>query len=307
MRRSRAGQEESVSGYPVPKSLAEEDLGGRHIVDVLIAERAPRLLARPRLWWAVKRWILPLLRYREAIDLADTIEALGGEAIFEHMVREMALDVAITGTEHIPREGGVLIVGNHPTGIVDGFAVWEALKPIRPDLCYFANRDALRVAPRLIDVLIPIEWSQQRRTVQKTREMTKRMVSAVRDEAAVVMFPSGTLAQMTWRGLRDRPWLSTTVNIQRRHKLPVVPMHITARNSPLYYFFSAVNTELRDMTLFHEVLNKKGAAYRVTFGPPIPPDAIEGTEEEAILRLKAFIEEGMPQGLGWDAYREGSD
>jgi putative hemolysin len=294
-----------VNGHPIPKSLAEEDLAGAHIVDVLITERAKRLRDRKRVWQAVRRWLFPMLRYGEAMRMADRLRDLGGEEIFEHMAEDMALDLAVSGVEHVPAEGPVLLVGNHPTGIVDGFAVWRAIRARRPDLCYFANRDALRVAPRLIDVLIPVEWVEEKRSVQKTREMTRRMVQAFRDEAAVVMFPSGKLAKMTPRGLRERAWLPSTVHILRRHKLPVVPMRIEARNSWLYYFFSVVSPELRDMTLFHEMLNKKGARFSVEFGPPIPHEAIEGGEDEAIARLQAYVEDAMPQGVSWEAYAAG--
>ena len=49
-----------------------------------------------------------------------------------------------------------VIVSNHPTGIADGIVVWRALAARRPDLFIFANADALRVLPRLADVLAPV-------------------------------------------------------------------------------------------------------------------------------------------------------
>jgi putative hemolysin len=62
------------------------------------------------------------------------------------------------------------------------------------------------------------------------------------------------------------------------------------RNSWLYYWFWRVNTELRDITLFHELLNKKNKPYRITFGAPINADALQGNPTEAAeaLRLKAM-------------------
>ena len=58
----------------------------------------------------------------------------------------------------------------------------------------------------------------------------------------------------------------------RKFNLPVVPLHITARNSALFYLFDRIHPTLRDITLFHEVLNKTRQRYRLTIGPPIDPD-----------------------------------
>ena len=62
-----------------------------------------------------------------------------------------------------------MIVCNHPTGIADGVAVWDALKAIRPDLMFYANADAHRVSPKLDEVLIPVEWVEEKRTRERTR------------------------------------------------------------------------------------------------------------------------------------------
>ena len=55
----------------------------------------------------------------------------------------------------------------------------------------------------------------------------------------------------------------------RKYDAPVVPLHIRARNSWLYYLLYLLNTELRDMTLFRELLNKYQHPYRLTIGAPL--------------------------------------
>jgi hypothetical protein len=44
---------------------------------------------------------------------------------------------------------------------------------------------------------------------------------------------------------------------------------------------------LRDITLFHEVLNKKHQRYRVALGPAIDPHSLPAGSPEAIEVLKA--------------------
>ena len=69
--------------------------------------------------------------------------------------------------------------------------------------------------------------------------------------------------------------------------LPVVPLHVTARNSALFYLFDRIHPTLRDITLFHEVLNKTRQRYRLTLGAPVDPETLPSGSAEAIEVLRA--------------------
>ena len=58
----------------------------------------------------------------------------------------------------------------------------------------------------------------------------------------------------------------------------------------MFHFFNRFSNELRDVTVFHELLNKQGGRYRLTVGPIIAPDAFPADVGEATQRLKAYIE-----------------
>jgi putative hemolysin len=74
--------------------------------------------------------------------------------------------------------------------------------------------------------------------------------------------------------------------IARKFDLPVIPIHIRSRNSVLFYLFDAIHPTLRDITLFHETLNKARQPYRVTVGEPIAPSAIPARSEDGIEMLR---------------------
>ena len=100
------------------------------------------------------------------------------------------------------------------------------------------------------------------------------MVRAFRSERLIVIFPSGRLARPTLRGLVERGWTPTAVNLAQKYRCPIVPMHIRGRNSWLYYLLYAINTELKDMTLFRELLNKTGQPYRIRIAEPFDPHGL---------------------------------
>jgi len=265
----------------------------RHIVDTLIEERAASLLRNPTLWQAVRTFIYPLLGYDRAVDMADTIRDMSALEVFEYLSRTLSMDVRTSGLEYVPRQGPAIIMPNHPAGIADGIAAFDALRSVRDDITFFANRDALRVAAGLSDMIVPVEWVDSRRSHGRRKETVKHMVEAFRSERLVVIFPSGRLAKPTPRGLIEREWQTTAMNLALKYHCPVVPMHIRGHNSALYYFFYYIHTELRDMTLFRELLNKKNNSYELTLAEAFQP---RGDAEWLTAQLRKFVAEDLAQG-----------
>ena len=265
---------------------------GDHIVDVLIRERAPRLSASSS--WPVLRPVLyALLGYRQARALADTVAGIGARAAMDHVSGLLALKLEKRGLERVPRAGPLIAVVNHPTGLADGVAVYDALAPLRPDLLFFANADALRVDARLGEVFIPVEWVESKRTLERTR-LTLTLANAALDAGrTIVIFPAGRIARRTHGVLADPPWAASALSLARRRKAPVLPVHLAGPSSTLFQLFNGFSQELRDITLFHELLNKRGGHFSLTAGPLIPPEAI-GEPAETTLRLKAYVEQVLP-------------
>ena len=101
--------------------------------------------------------------------MVDAIGPMSGREAFEFVSNLLSVRVVVQGLERIPKTGRVVIICNHPTGIADGVAVYDALKAARPDLCFFANADAFRVCPGIGDRIIPVEWVEAKRTRDRTR------------------------------------------------------------------------------------------------------------------------------------------
>ncbi len=273
----------------------------KHIVDVLIEERAEKLTRSP-FWPLYKTILYPVLLHGPAVRMADAIAALPARRVFDHVSDLLHLDLETTGLEHIPKTGRVLIASTHPTGIPDGVAMYDALKARRPDMTFFANRDALRAAPGLDEMVIPVEWVEHKRTRMRTRETLVSAIRAFNAEKCVVLFPSGRLAFMNDdKVLTEQEWLQSVAVFARKYDCPIVPAHITARNSWLYYWFWKINPELRDVTLFHELLNKKGRPYKIAFGPMISPDQLKGDPVEVAAALRAHAAHDVLAGKPWQA------
>ena len=261
-----------------------------HIVDELIAERATRLISREKLFRTIRPWLYRALLYDTAVNVADKIRPMSGYDAFENVADLVQPNITLTGLENLPEHGACLIISNHPTGLADGIAVFEAIKNKRPEHVYLANADAFRVIPNCDDVVIPVEWVLDKRSIAKTKDTLSRTKQAFKDDRCVVIFPSGKLAALTLRGIVDKPWESSAAMLARKNKVPIIPLRIKARNSLLYYLFSKTNGELRDITLFRELLNKKGQSFRMTFGKPIDPESLPKNADKATQVIRDIVE-----------------
>ncbi len=257
-----------------------------HRIDPLIAERAPWLYDERPGRRLARRSLHRMLGYDATLRIAKMLQDQPADRIMGTMGDLLAQSVEASGLTHIPSHGPALIVANHPTGIADGIIMNHLIAQVRPDAYFFANRDILRVFPQMECMIAPVEWRKERRSHAKTRDTLQYVQNATAAGRLGVIFPSGRLAKR--RGLRlfERPWMASAAMLARKFDLPVLPVNIQARNSVLFYLFDLMHPTLRDITLFHETLNKAKQPYRVTVGEPISAASMPRNSEEGIAMLR---------------------
>lgn len=255
-------------------------------IDPLIAERAPWLYSNSAVVRPARAVLNRMLGYKKTLEIGQLVKDMTADQIMIVMAEMLAQDTDVIGLEHLPRHGAALIVANHPTGIADGIMLHHAIGKVRRDTYYFANHDIMRVLPQYAQMIAPVEWRKEKRSHAKTRETMAYTRTAVDEGRIGVIFPSGRLAKRRGLSLHERPWMASAAMIARKFDLPVIPVNIRARNSVLFYLFDLLHPTLRDITLFHETLNKARQPYRITIGEAISPKALPAKSEEGIEMLR---------------------
>lgn len=258
----------------------------RERIDPLVAERAAWLFADAAPARLARRMLDRMLGYDRTLELGRALQDRSAAQIMSQVADLIAREVTVTGLNHVPENGPALVVANHPTGIADGVMLWHILAARRPDAFFYANSDILRVLPQMADVIAPVEWRRDKRSHGKTRETMAYTRLAFEAGRMGVIFPSGRLAKRRGLNLHERPWIASAAMIARKFDLPVIPVHIRARNSALFYLFDLVHPSLRDITLFHETLNKARQPYRLTVGRPIAARDLPANSQAAIEELR---------------------
>jgi len=223
--------------------------------------------------------------------MADAVSRLSGAEALDYVSSLLSLKVDVRGLDRLPQTGRCVVVCNHPTGIADGIAVSDAIQRRRDDAIFFANADALRVNPRFAESLIPVEWVEAKRTREKTRTTLTAAKNAFEAERCIGLFPAGRLARRDAQGrLIDPPWASTAVSLAQKYKAPIVPMYLKGPDSFWFHLFNRFSQELRDITLFHELLNKAGKRFELTVGPVIDPAGVDMETNAFCEALKSYVE-----------------
>ena len=250
-------------------------------------------MQRPVTWRMLRKLGDGILGYDKAIRMADKIAPMRGHEVFAYMSDLLKLKLSVSGLDYVPKTGATIVTPNHPAGIADGIAVFDALKEIRDDIIFVANRDAIRVSPGLTDTIIPVEWRDELRTATRNRETISALIRAIKNGRMIVIFPSGRLARPTFKGLQERPWQITALNLAQKYEINVLPVHIKGRNTLLYYLSWYINSELKDITIFRELLHKTGQQYKLTIGAPFK---VVGDISEQTDTLRSWVMSELKEG-----------
>lgn len=171
---------------------------------------------------------------------------------------------------NIPATGRVVIVANHPLGALDGLSLLKLVGEVRRDVKIVAN-DMLMNFNALESLFLPVD-----NLSKSTRKSSvARIVDCLNNDEAVIVFPAGEVSRIRPNGVRDGKWNSGFLNFAKKTNAPILPIHIGARNSSLFYSASMVYKPLSGMMLAHEMFNKNSQNITMRVGEPIPYQQIE--------------------------------
>lgn len=234
--------------------------------------------------------------------LADGTE---GTNFWAEMLRRarIGVDYNPASLGAIPREGAVVVVANHPYGVVDGMVICWLMSLVRPDFRILIN-SVLVQAPETLTHMLPIDFAGTKEALAtnlRSRETARKHLAA---GGAVVVFPAGGVSTspdiLGRRPAVDAPWQPFIPQMIQRARCPVVPMYFGGQNSKLFQIASHVSQTLRVSLLAHEVCRKFNSRVDVTIGAPIPYAALAELPDRAAmaaeLNRRTYALGGRPPG-----------
>ncbi len=203
-------------------------------------------------------------------------EVLQGRDFWEVLVERYGLSLDIIGgsLDLIPREGPLILIANHPYGILDGLMMGHILSRTRGDFRILAHK-VFRKAADLDRVILPISFDETKEAVALNLETRKTALSYLGQGGAIGIFPGGTVSTSAKPFSRplDPGWRGFTARMIAKSAATVVPVYFDGHTSRLFQLASHMHYTLRMGLLIKEFRARLDSPVRVVIGNPIPrPD-----------------------------------
>lgn len=223
-------------------------------------------------WMTGKIPLLRLVRRFERMAPAEG-QAFWGQALGLMNIR---LETPQDQIARIPKESPVIVVANHPHGLVDGMILAELIGRVRTDY-KILTRSLLTGVTEIEEFMIPVPFPHEEDAREQSLEMRSRAMSHLKKGGVIALFPSGVVASSDsfFGPAIERVWNPFTANLIQRSGATVVPIFFPGQNSRLYQMASQVSATLRQGLLIHEVIQACGKPQAPVVGEPISADAIE--------------------------------
>lgn len=227
-----------------------------------------------------------------------TVEWLTGKLTVVRMIREFEKDAPYDETQfwaaclrvlrikiktpqeqldQIPETGPVVVVANHPHGMVDGMVMAEIIGRRRMDYRILTRSLLTDLDTVASKFLIPVPFPDQEDAQERMVEMRRAAMEHLEQGGLIALFPSGVVAtsDSMFGPVIEKEWNVFTAKMIRKSKATVVPCYFPGSNSRLYQIAHHVSATLRQSLLIHEIVRSRGQPFKPVIGPAMPVAELE--------------------------------
>lgn len=210
-----------------------------------------------------------------------------GENFWAAAVRKLELKLVYNheALARMPAQGPLVVVANHPFGVLDGVIISYLTSQVRSDFLVLTN-SVLYQAEEIRPYLLPIDFAETKQALDTNLKSRAAAKTHLLRGGCVIAFPAGgaSTAPRPWsRRAVDAEWKNFTARLIVAAKSPVLPVYFAGQNSRLFQVASHISMTLRLSLFFKEVYDKIGSEIHVRIGEVIPYKALETFERKALM------------------------
>lgn len=175
----------------------------------------------------------------------------------------------------IPKTGPLVIVSNHPFGLIDGMILCNLIGEVRRDY-KILSRWFLAELKEVEDLLIPVSFRHDEDSLEKNLEMRRKCMEHLKNNGVIMLFPAGMVAcaNRPFGKAIEHPWNPFTAKMIRRSRATVIPIFFPGQNSIWFHIGSLISPILRQSLMIHEVVKCFDRPQKPVIGDPITPETI---------------------------------
>ena len=241
------------------------------------------------------------LRLGKINRLFDAAADYQGREFADHLLENMGItiDVSPEQLENIPKEGGFVVVSNHPFGGIEGVMLLSVIAKVRPDFKIMANF-ILSHIPNLKECFFAVNPFEKNPEWKSSVSGIKGTIMHIAEGKGLGVFPAGEVSRYHGHDYpEDLPWSTSIARIIKNANVPVIPVFWDGQNSKLFYAVDKIHSMLGTARLTRELINKHDTCFNLQIGKPILPSEIELYENPkqlaAYLRSRSYaLEANIP-------------
>ncbi len=241
------------------------------------------------------------LRLGKINRLFDGAADYQGREFADHLIENMniTIDVSAEQLESIPKEGGFVMVSNHPFGGIEGVMLLSAIAKVRPDFKLMANF-ILSHIPNLKECFFSVNPFEKNPEWKSSVGGIKGAMLHIAGGNGLGVFPAGEVSRYHGHDYpEDQAWSASIARIIKNAGVPAIPVFWDGRNSKLFYLEDKIHPMLGTARLTKELINKHDTCFNLQIGKPILPAEIalyeDPKELAAYLRSRSYaLEANIP-------------
>ncbi len=193
---------------------------------------------------------------------------------------KLELDIVAGSFENIPKDGPLILISNHPYGILDGLMMGHILSEARGGAFRILAHQVFKRARELDRIILPISFEDSKEAVRLNLDSRKAALSFLKDGGAMGIFPGGTVSTSLrpFGDAVDPGWRTFTAKMISKSGAKVVPIFFEGRNSRVFQVASHVHPTLRTALFVNEFRKRVGDRVPVVIGSAISQEEIKSRE-----------------------------
>ena len=218
-------------------------------------------------------------------------DVMMGRSFWQVMPERFGLSLEVVGgsLSNIPASGPLVVIANHPYGILDGLMMGQMLDARRGDFRILAN-SVFRRAEEINRVLLPISFDETREATRLNLETRATALDYLAGGGAIGVFPGGTVSTSARPFSRpmDPGWRNFTARMIAKSGAAVVPVYFEGHNSRLFQLASRIHQSLRLAMLIREFRVRTDEPVRVVIGEAIPAETIAALKSDPTAMMESL-------------------
>ena len=225
--------------------------------------------------WTIRtlEWVTAKVTLLRLIRSFEKSGAPVGVAFWSKAVRHMGirLDTPAEEIARIPAKGPVVVVANHPSGLVDGMIMAEMVSRVRGDF-KILTRSLLTGIPEIEEFMIPVPFPHEDNARELGLQMRDETMAHLAAGGVIILFPAGRVAcSETFFGPAiEAEWNVFTHKMILKSGATILPIFFPGQNSRLYQIANLLSATFRQGLLLYEIRRSLFKPQRPVIGEPIP-------------------------------------